>query len=205
MHKKKYLPTFDNQNLVMTPIRIFEKWLQEELALTTVRVPTACCLSTTGTDGFPNARFVSLKEVVDDNFVITGPLSSRKGVEIRNSCKVALTFWWPATERQVRIQGTASEISAQLADKYFSERNKESKIVSAVSRQGREMADMSPLVQEYERLRRLDTTVNRPDDWGGYSISPVRIELMEFRATRFHQRNLYELSNGTWIEKQLQP
>jgi pyridoxamine 5'-phosphate oxidase len=51
---------------------IFQSWLQEELNLTQVRIPTACCLSTIGLENYPNARFVSLKEVSDDSFVITG-------------------------------------------------------------------------------------------------------------------------------------
>jgi hypothetical protein len=42
----------------MTPIQLFSKWFDEELKRTTVRIPTACCLSTIGIDGFPNARFV---------------------------------------------------------------------------------------------------------------------------------------------------
>jgi pyridoxamine 5'-phosphate oxidase len=65
---------------------IFQSWLQEELNLTQVRIPIACCFSTVGLDNYHNARFVSLKEVSDDSFVITEPLNSRKGLEI-NLCK----------------------------------------------------------------------------------------------------------------------
>ena len=39
--------------------------------------------------------------------------------------KVALTFWWTATEVQVRIQGLANQIPATDADKYFRERDRE--------------------------------------------------------------------------------
>src|SRR5690606_31919825 len=110
----------------MTPIAYFNKWFQEELNLTKVRIPYACCLSTMGTDGYPNARFVSLKEVTESSFVVTGPIISRKGIEINTNNKVALTFWWTETERQVRIQGDATTISGKLADKYFAERSRDS-------------------------------------------------------------------------------
>jgi pyridoxamine 5'-phosphate oxidase len=65
----------------MTPIEIFNQWFNEELKLTTVRIPTACCLSTIGIDNYPNSRFVSLKGIIEDNFIVTGTITSRKGLK----------------------------------------------------------------------------------------------------------------------------
>lgn len=39
------------------PISLFERWYAEELASSKSAVPAACCLSTNGLDGFPNAVF----------------------------------------------------------------------------------------------------------------------------------------------------
>lgn len=190
-----------------TPIEHFNKWFKEELNLTKVRIPTACCLSTIGTDDFPNARFVSLKDVVENNFVVTGSLTSRKGIEINTTNKVALTFWWTETERQVRIQGNVTKISEQLADKYFTERNRDSQIVSIVSEQGQEIDSIEILTKKYENIevRFSDKPLTRPENWGGYLIAPIRIEFLEFKPTRFHDRKLYELINGQWTIKQIQP
>ena len=105
------------------PIALFLKWFDEESAMSEANIPSAVCLSTLGLDGFPNARFVSLKKVRNDSFVVTGPLQSRKGIEIEADNKVALTFWWTGTERQVRIQGGASKITESLATIYFDARN----------------------------------------------------------------------------------
>lgn len=118
------------------PIEIFKEWFTQESSFTKVAIPTACCLSTIGIDNYPNARFVSLKGIEENNFVVTGTISSMKGLEIKQTNKIALTFWWTETERQVRIQGNAKELSNELADKYFSERNRDSQIVSIVSNQG---------------------------------------------------------------------
>ena len=190
-----------------TPIEHFNKWFKEELNLTKVRIPTACCLSTIGTDDFPNARFVSLTDVVENNFVVTGSLTSRKGIEINTTNKVALTFWWTETERQVRIQGNVTKISEQLADKYFTERNRDSQIVSIVSEQGQEIDSIEILTKKYENIevRFSDKPLTRPENWGGYLIAPIRIEFLEFKPTRFHDRKLYELINGQWTIKQIQP
>lgn len=191
----------------MSPIELFNKWYNEELNLTTVKIPSACCLSTIGIDGFPNARFVSLKEVTSNHFIITGPTTSRKGIEINSNNKVALTFWWTETERQVRIQGTATKISEKLADKYFAERNRESQIVSIISNQGKEIKNIDMLIQKYSEAEKqfFNIKLKRPEDWGGYLIEPLRIEFLEFKPNRFHERKLYEFSNRNWSLKQLQP
>lgn len=191
----------------MNPIKIFNQWFEEELKLTKVNISTACCLSTIGTDQYPNARFVSLKEVIENNFIITGSLTSRKGIEINLLNKVALTFWWTETERQVRIQGNATPISNKLADKYFSERNRDSQIVSIVSKQGEQLKNKEILNQKYYQIETTfaNQPLIRPKNWGGFSIEPIRIEFLEFKPTRFHDRNLYELKNEQWTQVELQP
>lgn len=191
----------------MNPFQIFTTWYNEEQQHSHVRIPSACCLSTVGLDGYPNARFVSLKEVKEETFIVTGPTHARKGLEIDHTPKVALTFWWPATERQVRVQGDAIEISAAAADQYFSERQKDAQIVSHVSEQGQPVESLFILQEKYEKAEKLfkDTAIERPEHWGGYIIQPVRIELMAFKATRFHERMLFQKVDGQWQKVLLQP
>lgn len=189
------------------PIEVFKNWFNEELELTNASIPTACCLSTIGTDGFPNARFVSLKGILDNKFVVTGTITSRKGVEINSTNKVALTFWWAKTERQVRVQGNATTLNAELANKYFAERSRESQIVSIASNQGQKLIDIDILSKKYKDIETTfsNQPLTRPENWGGYSIAPIRIEFLEFKPTRFHKRKLFELINGQWTETGLQP
>lgn len=191
----------------MDPLIKFRHWLSEELEISKDRIPSACCLSTIGTDGYPNARFVALKELKDNNFIITGSLSSRKGMELALVNQVALTFWWTASGRQIRIQGRAKILEREEADKYFAERNRESQIVSMVSQQGQPLPNPEVLNRTYEEIksRYADQTLPRPEDWGGYAIEPLRIEFLDFKPTRFHDRILYERINGEWKKTRLQP
>jgi pyridoxamine 5'-phosphate oxidase len=192
---------------MINPIKLFEKWFAEEKRLTKVRIPTACCLSTIGLDNFPNARFVSLKEVVNDAFIVAGPINSRKGFEINRANKVALTFWWAETEKQVRIQGEAKKISDILANKYFDERGRDSQLVSIVSEQGKEIANIEMLIDKYNEVKSAfyNLSLQRPEHWGGYYITPVRMEFLEFNETRFHGRRLFEVLDNGWSVKWLQP
>lgn len=187
------------------PILLFKKWYEEELDLTNVRIPSAVCLSTIGIDDFPNARFVSFKEIINDSFIITGPLNSRKGIEIENSNNVSLTFWWTETERQIRVQGIATKIEDELAQKYFQERNINSKAVSLICEQGKEINDIKILESKILDKIAQNEWIGRPKNWSGFSIKPLRIEFMEFKKTRFHDRKLYELENDKWNMKQIQP
>jgi pyridoxamine 5'-phosphate oxidase len=190
-----------------SPIKIFKEWFSEELQLTKLSIPTACCLSTIGTDNYPNARFVSLKGIGESNFIVTGTITSLKGIEINLVNKVALTFWWTETERQVRVQGNANTLDSNLADKYFSERNRDSQIVSIVSNQGQKLKDIRELNEKYQEVETTlsNQALTRPENWSGYSIDPIRIEFLEFKPTRFHNRKLFELENGQWRQTELQP
>lgn len=189
-------------------ISLFQQYLDQEIRVRKVRLPHACCLSTIGLDGFPNARFVSLKEIRDNRFIITGTLSSRKGAEITSNNRVALSFWWPETQRQVRIQGIAHTMTGEVTDRYFGERNLESRIVSVVSEQGAVMTDPKALHRAYEVLARdisEGMDIARPDNWGAYAIEPVRVEFLTFSESRFHHRSLYQQQDGIWTVAQLQP
>lgn len=191
----------------MNPIEKFTDWHQAELRQTTLQNPSSCCLSTVGTDGFPNSRFVSLKEIKTERFVVTGSYASRKAREIAIDNKVALAFWWPCTERQVRIQGVARVIGRAEADRYFHERGRSAQLVSSISRQGQACTDYEALTDAYHQLetRFEDTAIPCPDDWGGFQIDPIRIEFLAFKPTRLHERTLYQRIGSKWEPSLLQP
>lgn len=191
----------------MNPLKKFESWFNDERELSQLRLPAACCLSTIDVDGYPNARFVSLKEVTENGFVITGTLASQKGIEIEQKPTAALTFWWTATERQVRIQGDAIEISQKLAIQYFKERNIDSQVVSTVFDQGKIIKDFEVMQELFQQKKEeLDlTSIDKPENWSGICIQPKRIEFMEFKTSRLHERTVFEGKVGNWKSYFLQP
>lgn len=190
---------------IENPLTRFTQWYNAECQRSQVTIPSAVCLSTLGLDGFPNARFVSFKELREEAFIITGPLRSRKALEIQQNAHVALTFWWPETGRQVRIQGRATEIPESLADHYFAARNTPSKAVSTLCEQGQPTDDPALLEKRVQALAAAQEALPRPEHWGGHAIHPQRMEFMEFRTSRFHDRTHYVLHEGNWEVTRLQP
>ncbi len=194
-------------NNLLNPVSIFQQWFKEETSRSKERIPSTCCLSTIGLNGFPNARFVSLKEIRKDQLIITGPTHSLKGQEIKRNPKVAISFWWDGSGRQVRIQGTANELSADLANKYFNERSVDSRLVSVLSKQGKPVEDFEELEAKYKHQLESITSkdISRPDDWGGWTITPIRIEFLTFRDNRMHYRELFTWNGSAWDCSILQP
>jgi len=190
------------------PFNLFADWHQQELTQSNSQVPSACCLSTLGTNGYPNARFVSLKTVHNGAFIITGSVQAQKGVELKQHPKAALTFWFTATEKQIRLQGDALPITHQQANQYFASRSLAAKAVSVVSQQGQPLANPAKLalqhtqaVQQYQ-----NTEIQRPVGWGGFAILPVNIEFLTFNSNRLHLRQLFtKTDNDQWAYSYLQP
>ncbi len=191
----------------MNPLKKFKTWYKEETDKSSSSIPSACCLTSIGLDGYPNSRFVSLKEVIGSHFVVTGSMTSRKGIELRSNPKTSLTFWWTATERQIRIQGDAQQIEDELANTYFKSRSKASQIVSQISKQGHKTENLSELMTRFEKKKAAykNVEIDRPNDWSGFYIIPKRIEFMEFKKSRFHIRELFTNDNNHWDKVVLEP
>lgn len=187
------------------PVNRFRQWLAH--ARNAEDFTEACCLSTIGLDGWPNARYVALKDVTRRGFVVAGPLDSRKGQELQRIPRAALTFWWPEVSQQVRIQGEARPIDGPAADRIFAQRDRSAQLLAWASRQGRPLTsnrDLEARLRHFdERFR--DGSIQRPPTWGGFCIDPIRIEFLAFREDRMHERVEYHRQAGVWVEERLQP
>src|SRR5580693_8380713 len=99
---------------VADPIREVQKWLDRARAAG-VKEPTAMTLATTAA-GQPSARIVLLKGIDHRGFVFYTNYLSRKGRELASNSRAALVLYWPALDRQIRVTGRVSKISAAEYD-----------------------------------------------------------------------------------------
>jgi len=68
-------------------------------------------------------------------------------------------------------------------------------------------------IDSFERLnslfkaneKKFEDEIVRPKGWGGFRIKPIRIEYMQFKDTRLHQRELYCYVGEHWELKYIQP
>lgn len=189
------------------PTQQFQQWLQEALDAK-VDEPTAMVLSTVSGSGRPSARVVLLKGLDEQGYTFFTNYDSRKGHDLEASPYASLTFFWPALERQVRIEGKIAKVAAAESDTYFQSRPKGSQIGAWASPQSQVIEARKVLEQreqEFSEKFANQDVVPRPAHWGGYRLQPDCVEFWQGRPSRLHDRIVYALEGQNWKIKRLAP
>lgn len=189
------------------PIDQFNKWLEEALdENAAVKEATAVNVASVGADGRPSSRIVLLKGVEDGKFLFYTNYNSRKGQQLTENPFVALTFFWPELERQVRIEGTIARVPENVSDAYFQSRPYNSRIGAWASPQSTEIESNATLVKQAAKyFAKFIIDVPRPPHWGGFAVTPDRIEFWQGRPSRMHDRVVYLLEENDWRIARLAP
>ena len=199
--------TLSEAEVDRSPIAQFQRWFGEAIAAR-VPEPNAMILATATAGGRPSARTVLLKGVDERGFVFYTNYESRKGQELAENPWAALVFLWVELERQVRIEGTVGQTTAEESDAYYASRPLGSRVGAWASRQSQVLPSRESLEQ---RMRELaaeyqQRDVPRPPYWGGYRLRPVAVEFWQGRPSRLHDRVRYRLlDDGTWAIERLSP
>lgn len=188
------------------PFAQFSRWLDDAFAAE-VPEPEAFVLSTVSADGTPSSRTVLLKQFDDDGILFFTNYRSAKANDLAREPRVAAVFLWLPIHRQVRLEGIAEKVEAELSDAYFASRPPEARLASAASPQSQVVGNREELDEMLARLTSQypDGNVPRPEHWGGYRIRPKLFEFWQGRRARFHDRFRYRLGNQRWLIDRLAP
>lgn len=188
------------------PFALFARWYARVLALGGPD-RNAVALATADARGRPAARTVLLKHWDARGFVFATHYRSRKGRELAANPYAALLFYWPAFERQVRVEGRVVPVTAADSDALFLARPRGSRLGSMASTQSRVVPDRATLERALARLtqRTAGRDVLRPAHWGGYRVIPSRLEFWQGRPNRLHDRLRYRRAGRRWIRERLAP
>lgn len=196
-----------SSDLPDNPLVLFEKWLHEAVNAG-VNEPTAMLVGTVSPEGTPATRTVLLKGLHDGKFIFYTNYESRKGKHLTQNPYISLSFIWHELERQVNIEGVATRVSPQESDEYFRKRPYKSRIGARISPQSEPVESRMQLIRKFvkEAFRWGGKEVDRPEHWGGFAVTPTRIEFWQGRPSRLHDRFLYILqSKDTWKRERLAP
>jgi len=189
------------------PIVLFGRWF-ESAKKAGIDKPHACALATAGDDRQPSCRMVLLSSYDDRGFVFHTNYRSRKGAELAQNARAALTFWWDPLGYQVRIEGQAEMTTPTESDSYFAQRPRGSQIGAWASAQSSVITGPEVLHDAVTKLQDQYTnrSIPRPPHWGGYRLLPQSIEFWINRDDRLHDRLRFErTSTGAWSAAHLAP
>lgn len=197
--------TLLESSLAATPLEQFSRWFDEAVAAQVVE-PNAMTLATSDTQGRPSARIVLLKGIDDRGLVFFTNYQSRKGSDLAVQPYASLLFFWPALQRQVRIEGNVEKVSTNESDQYFDSRPLGSRIGAWASPQSQPITRGELEARSLELAESLGEHPARPPHWGGYRLLPQRVEFWQGRPSRLHDRLLYQRDDqGEWQITRLAP
>lgn len=190
------------------PFALFHRWFAEavETELLPVEV-NSMTLATVDAEGQPHCRVLLLKALDERGFTFFTNYDSAKGEQLLRNPRAAMTFFWPALERQVRIEGKVEKVTPEESDAYFQVRPLGSRLGAWASPQSRVIdgrGELERLLVETE-ARFMDTAPHCPEHWGGYRLLPERVEFWQGRPSRLHDRLNYRLVEGAWARERLAP
>jgi pyridoxamine-phosphate oxidase len=209
MRKGYTVGALDAATLGNDPLAALERWIVEAAEVGALE-PNAFALASVAENGSPSLRFVLCKGVDAAGISFYTNLESRKARELDGRGLAAATFWWDVLERQVRLEGVVARVPDTEADAYFASRPKGSRVGAWASPQSQVIAGREELERraaEAEERFAGGGDVPRPPFWGGYRITPVRMEFWQGRESRLHDRIAFErdADGAPWRTVRLAP
>ncbi|MEP3387431.1 MAG: pyridoxamine 5'-phosphate oxidase [Reichenbachiella sp.] len=207
MRKDYGKDSLTKESVHQDPMMQFEAWFKDAMKSDGDEA-NVLTLSTLGEDQIPEGRIVLLKFYAEDGFTFYTNYTSNKAKQLEKHPYASMTFHWKSQERQVRIKGSISKVPAEISDAYFNERPYGSRIGAWASPQSQEIPNRDFLEDRVEEIQykfENQNEIPRPEFWGGYLLTPVKIEFWQGRPSRLHDRIVYDLVDGKWVTKRLAP
>lgn len=204
---KQYSRTgLDKINMLPCPVEQFILWMDEAIE-EGADEPNAMILSTVSKENKSSSRVVLLKYIAKEGFIFFTNYQGKKGKHLERNPNASLVFYWPALERQVRIEGAIQMVSHSFSDDYFYSRPYDSQLGAIVSNQSQLIDSREYLLEKKEELAQAmkGKKLIRPYYWGGYILFPELMEFWQGRPNRLSDRLQYRKVNGDWIIERLSP
>ena len=196
----------DAADLLPDPLAQVARWLDEARAAG-VELPEAMTLATADAEGRPSARTVLLKGVDADGFRFFTNTESRKAGDLAANPRAALVFHWALEpRRQVTVAGTVEPLPREESETYYRTRPLGSRLGAWASRQSTVVPGREALERAFaEAEAAYGDDPPLPPWWGGYLLTPDRVELWQNRENRLHDRFRYTREDGSWRLERLAP
>ena len=188
------------------PFAQFSKWMDEAFASGEIDA-NAMTVSTVDAEGRPSSRVVLLKGVDEGGLVFFTNYDSKKAADLAANENIFLHFFWPGLHRQISISGVATRTPREEAEQYFATRPRESQAGAWASQQSSVIASREELEKSFAEIQKRfeGQAIPCPPFWGGFRVVPAGFEFWQGRASRLHDRIVYEKLDDKWQVVRLAP
>ncbi|HEV3268062.1 MAG TPA: pyridoxamine 5'-phosphate oxidase [Acidimicrobiales bacterium] len=195
----------DVEDVDANPFTQFQRWFDDAQGVMVER--EAVALATATSDGVPSVRMVLLRHHDGRSFGWYTNYESRKGGQLDGNPRAALLWYCEPLGRQIRIEGGVEKMTSAESDAYFATRARGSQLGAHASFQSQPLESRAALEARVEALgvQFEGREVPRPENWGGYRLTPGRFEFWQHRDDRLHDRVLYRQDESSWHRERLSP
>lgn len=200
-------PPFDVGQAPEGPGQLFQQWFDDAVAAGAAE-PHAMTLSTVSSTGAPDARVLVLKDFdPTGRWAFASSSASAKGQQLARHPVAALTFYWPALVRSVRLRGRVAPDSPAASRADFLARSTSARAIAISGRQSSPVSDPAQL--DAEIAQALDLLDHEPDAgtdrWRKYWLTADTVEFWQGEQTRRHTRLQYRRQGDRWTRQRLRP
>ena len=177
------------------PIQILKNWLREAEDSTEINQANVMVLSSFNINSEGNykvsSRVVLLKKVIKEDLIFYTNYNSLKSNQLKNPS--ALNFYWPAINRQIRLEGDTKKTDREKSIQYWKTRTWESQISQYISKQSEKLENRNMLEKQWQETQKKfhGKEIPCPSYWGGIVFSPNLIEFWMEKPHRLHERLLF--------------
>ncbi|MDP9089942.1 MAG: pyridoxamine 5'-phosphate oxidase [Pseudomonadota bacterium] len=212
------------------PLSVATQWLAQAERDAAQPNPNCMVLATVDGRGYPSARVVLCKDIVQDqgHILFYTNYRSRKGIELQGNPRAAVVFHWDHLHRQVRAEGQVEMLADSENDAYFRTRPWQRQLGAWASQQSQPVESRKALdlavVREAQRFGipyegpgtaepdNISVQIPRPPNWGGFRLVVDAVELWVEGEYRIHDRARWTRSPARggaapsrWSATRLQP
>ena len=188
------------------PYVLFRDFYSEALKKSQKNIEAICISSYDSKINEVQARFVNLNYIKNEEWIFFSNYKSPKAKSFENHNQITASFFWNTTYTQVRIKAKISKTDENFSDYHFNKRSIEKNALAISSDQSQQIDSYKEVKNNYEKtIKNIDSSIKRPNYWGGYSFKPYYFEFWQGNEKRLNERTIFEYVDGTWKKYFLQP